>query len=64
MSMPSLLSSRPRSGQTAVEYVLVVSVIVIGMWATAQFLESGFSSGLHAMTGDVTDMAGQGYVGG
>jgi hypothetical protein len=58
-----------RQGQTTTEYMLVISVIVIAMWATALWLVPGLQSGLEALVDDVAGgasggMTSRGYVGG
>ncbi len=53
-----------RSGQTAVEYMLVISVLAVALWAAAQLVVPQWKDGLQDMTGDVQNMAAQGYVGG
>ena len=53
-----------RRGQTTVEYMLVISVLVIAMFIVTELLADPFISGLTSMTSDVGTMTSQGYVGG
>lgn len=53
-----------RGGQTAVEYLLVISVLVIMMVGAARLFFPSFEEGLKAMTGDVQGMTSDGYIGG
>jgi hypothetical protein len=53
-----------RAAQSTVEYMLVISVLVIGLWAAAQALVPGLSEGLESMSTDVQSMTEAGYVGG
>mgnify|MGYP006863461503 CR=1 FL=1 len=55
---------RSRTAQSVVEYMLLVSVLVVALWAVAQTLVPGLQSGLQSMSTDVQNMAGDGYVGG
>jgi hypothetical protein len=55
---------RRRRGQSTVEYLLVVSVLVVAMWAAAQTFVPSWRSGLRTAAGDIQDMASDGYVGG
>lgn len=55
---------RSRAAQSAVEYMLIISVLTIAMWAAAQALVPDLQSGLESMSGDVQGMASDGYVGG
>jgi len=51
-------------GQTTVELVLVISVIVLAAWAAGQLLVPGLSDGLEAASSDVGEMTERGYIGG
>ncbi len=53
-----------RAGQSTVEYMLVISVLVLAMYAAAQALVPEWKSGLETMSGNVQQMASDGYVGG
>ncbi len=55
---------RSRAAQSVVEYMLLVSVLVVAFWAAAQYLVPGWQMGLERMTGDVQKMSNDGYVGG
>ncbi|MCB9741235.1 MAG: hypothetical protein H6741_16760 [Alphaproteobacteria bacterium] len=55
---------RLEAGQTTVEYMLVLSVLVIAMWAAAQLFVPSFQAGLRAMQDDVADDTREGVVGG
>lgn len=55
---------RSRAAQSAVEYMLLVSVLVVALWAVAQYLVPGLQDGLDSMSGDVQGIASDGYVGG
>lgn len=62
---PKLASAlRSRTAQSVVEYMLLISVLVIAMWAAAQALVPGLESGLGSMSSDVQGMTSDGYVGG
>jgi uncharacterized protein (UPF0333 family) len=53
-----------RSGQSTVEYMLVISVIVIAMYAAAQYLAPGLEGGLQAMQEDTRAYVEDGVIGG
>jgi hypothetical protein len=53
-----------RSAQSTVEYMLLISVLVIGLWGVTQMLTRGLSPGLRTMSTEVQEMADDGYVGG
>ena len=54
---------RTRSGQSTVEYLLVISVIVIAIWrVTEDFFWDPFSDGRGALQDDVADVVGDGVV--
>ncbi len=55
---------RSMQGQTTVELVLVISVIVLAAWAAGQLLVPGLSGGLEAASSDVGEMTERGYIGG
>ncbi|MFH1464101.1 MAG: hypothetical protein ABIO70_06930 [Pseudomonadota bacterium] len=57
-------ASRSRTGQSTVEYMLVIAVISLGLLAATLGFSGGLQDGLEAMTGDVQTMASEGYVGG
>jgi hypothetical protein len=44
--------------------MLLLSVIVLGLWAATQRFATPFREGLESMSGDVQGMAEDGYVGG
>jgi hypothetical protein len=44
--------------------MLLLSVIVLGLWAATQQFALPFRQGLEAMSGDVLGMTEDGYVGG
>jgi len=44
--------------------MLVISVLVLAMYAAAQALVPEWKSGLETMSGNVQQMASDGYVGG
>lgn len=64
--MPARLHclTRSRRAQSTVEYMLLLSVIVLGLWAATQQFALPFRQGLEAMSGDVQGMTEDGYVGG
>ena len=64
--MRSRTSHQPslRGAQTTVEYLLVISVLVIAAVGAARLFFPGFEEGLKAMTGDVKGMTEDGYIGG
>jgi len=49
-------------GQSTVEYALVISVIAIAMYATAQYFVSGFQSGFEAMQQNTSEITSAGVV--
>jgi len=51
-------------GQSTVEYMLVISVIVIALCFAAQAFVTPLKEGLNAMSVDTTSMVDEGYVGG
>ncbi len=53
-----------QAGQSVVEYMLLISVITLGLWAAAQYLVPDWQSGLESMSGNVQGYASEGYVGG
>jgi uncharacterized protein (UPF0333 family) len=55
---------RSRAAQSTLEYMLLVSVMVVAMWGAAQYLVPGLQQGLGRMSGDVQGMSSDGYVGG
>lgn len=55
---------RSRAAQSTVEYMLLVSVLVVAFWAAAQYLVPAWQTGLQSMTGNVQGMASEGYVDG
>lgn len=58
------LFPRHRRGQSTVEYVLVISVLVIAAWGAAQVFVPSFQGGLNAMQSDLTDVTRDGVVAG
>lgn len=62
--MSARRSGNTRRGQSTVEYLLVISVLVIAIWSTAQVFVPGWRNGLRSATGDIQNMARDGYVGG
>ena len=56
--------SRSRSGQSTVEYMMVISVISLGLFFVAMEFVPGFKDGLSAMQDDVEDYVDAGVVGG
>jgi len=55
---------RSRAAQSTVEYMLLVSVMVIALWSVSQLLVPGLGQGLRSMSTDVQGMTRDGYVGG
>ncbi len=55
---------RSRAAQSTLEYMLLVSVMVVAMWGAALYLVPGLQQGLGRMSGDVQGMSSDGYVGG
>lgn len=53
-----------RRGQTATEYMLIISVLVISVVAAAYVFVPEFQSGVVALAGDVKQMLSTGQVGG
>ena len=54
-----------RRGQSTVEYMLMISVIVIVMvWVTGDVFWPNYADGLDAMQGSLKDMVGDGVVDG
>lgn len=54
-----------RRGQSTVEYVLMISVIVIvTVWIAGDFFWPKYADGLDAMQGSLSDMVGDGVVDG
>ena len=51
---------RARRGQSTVEYVLLVSVLVIGLLVAAYAFVPAFSQGAGALEGDITGLFGSG----
>lgn len=62
--MRACLRRRATRGQSTVEYLLLISVLVLALWAVSQALADGMEEGLQLMSRDVEDMAQEGYVGG
>ena len=56
------LRLRHRRGQSTVEYVLVISVIAIGMYAAAQYFVDGFRSGFQVMQQNTSEITQNGVV--
>ena len=56
------LLRRVRTGQSTVEYMLVISVIVIGLIAAVTFLDPKLAEGLEGMQGDVQGWVSDGVV--
>ena len=55
---------RTRVGQTATEYMLIISVIVIALVAAAYVFVPEFQSGVSALASDVSTMLATGQIGG
>ncbi len=64
MRPKSTRARRSHAGQSTVEYMLLVSVLVLAMVAVTRTLVPGLESGLQSMSSDVQGMASDGYVGG
>ena len=58
------LRPNSRSGQSTVEYMLVISVIVIAMYAAAQLIVPDLEAGMQAMQDDTKAYVEDGVVGG
>ncbi|MCB9761895.1 MAG: hypothetical protein H6739_18850 [Alphaproteobacteria bacterium] len=56
--------AQSRAGQSTVEYVLVLSVLVVAMWAAAQLFVPDYAAGLGAMQADLSRTTRDGVVGG
>jgi hypothetical protein len=55
---------RPTRGQSTVEYMLLISFLVLLLWGVARSFTRGLESGLGLMSRDVQTMSEDGYVGG
>jgi hypothetical protein len=53
---------RARAGQTTVELMLVISVLVIALYTVTELFWDPFSEGLGELQSDVEDIVGDGVV--